>query len=207
MQIQSYKTIAKAATTEIIIKKSRFIGHAKPAITAEEAAAFVGGHKKIYRDASHNVWAYVLRNGQLRCSDDGEPQGTAGMPALDVLQKECLVDCVVVITRYFGGTLLGAGGLARAYSGACKAAIDAAGVITMAPTKILRVACEYGFYGKLQLLIPKFGGLVLGTDFGEKVLLELRLEAAQAEKFSAKLFDASNGILKTELISEGFSKT
>jgi len=202
---QPYKTIRAPGTAELVIKKSRFIGRIAPVTSAEEAMAFVREIKKRHWDASHHVWAYALRDGQRRCSDDGEPQGTAGLPALEVLQKEELVDCAAVITRYFGGTKLGAAGLCRAYAGACKAAIEAAGVVTMAPTQTLRVACDYSFYGKLQTLVPLFEGLILSTDFGERVVLELRLEAGQAERFRAKLVDASNGIVKAEVIAEGFA--
>ena len=202
---QTYKTIAAPGTDECVIKKSRFIGRALPVTTAEEAAAFVAELKRKHWDASHNVWAYALRDGQRRYSDDGEPQGTAGMPVLDVLQKEGLVDCVVVITRYFGGTLLGAAGLVRAYAGACKAAIDAAGIVTMAPTKTLQIKSDYSFYGKLQTLVPLFEGVVLSTDFGEHVTMELRLEAGQAERFCEKLIDSSNGVVHAEVVAEGFA--
>ena len=202
---QAYRTIAALGTDECVIKKSRFIGRALPVTTAEEAMAFVGELKRRHWDASHNVWAYVLRDGQRRYSDDGEPQGTAGMPALDVLQKEGLMDCVVVITRYFGGTLLGAAGLVRAYAGACKAAIDAAGVVTMAPTKTLQIKSDYSFFGKLQTLVPLYDGVVLSTEFGERVVTELRLEAGQAERFCEKLVDASNGTVRAEVVAEGFA--
>jgi len=202
---QPYKTILTPGTAELVIKKSRFIGRITPVASTEEATAFVQEMKKRHWDASHNVCAYSLRDGNVRCSDDGEPQGTAGLPALDVLQKEALLDCAVVVTRYFGGTKLGAAGLCRAYAGACKAAIDAAGVVIMAPTKTLRVACDYSFYGKLQILVPLFEGLVLDTDFGERVIMELRLEANQAERFRAKLIDASNGIYRAEVVAEGFA--
>ena len=202
---QAYKTIPALGTDECVIKKSRFIGQVLPVTTAEEATAFVSEIKRKHWDARHNVWAYVLRDGQRRYSDDGEPQGTAGMPVLDVLQKGGLMDCVVVVTRYFGGVLLGASGLVRAYTGACKAAIDAAGIVTMAPTKTLQIKSDYSFYGKLQTLVPLYDGVVLNTEFGEQVVTELRLEAGQAEQFSAKLVDASNGIVHAEVVAAGFA--
>ena len=205
MDQEPYKTILGAGTGELAVKKSRFIGRATPATSADEAMAFVSEIKKRHWDAAHNAWAYVLRGGQMRCSDDGEPQGTAGMPALDVLRKEGLADCAVVITRYFGGALLGAAGLARAYAGACKAAIGAAGAVKMAPAKTLRVVCDYGFYARLQTLAHLFGGLVLDTGFGERVVLEVRLETGQAALFCGKLIDASNGTVRAEVIEEGFA--
>ena len=131
--MQEYKTIGARASDEFVEKKSRFIGHICPVTMQQEALDFIQSLKTKYWDATHNVYAYVLRDGQIRrYSDDGEPQGTAGIPTLDVLLKEGLTDCCVVVTRYFGGTLLGAGGLVRAYSHACKLAVDAGGVVTMA---------------------------------------------------------------------------
>ena len=121
--MDGYRTIRTAASAEFVEKKSRFIGHICPVTTQEEANEFIRQKKSEYWDATHNVYAYVLREGQTRrYSDDGEPQGTAGIPTLDVLLKEDLTDCVVVVTRYFGGTLLGTGGLVRAYSHGSKIA-------------------------------------------------------------------------------------
>ena len=118
---------AKSASAEFIERKSRFIGYIAPVSSEEEARAFIAAIREKHADATHNVWACLLRGGAVaRCSDDGEPQGTAGLPTLDVLRKSGLDDCVVVVTRYFGGILLGAGGLTRAYSAAAKAAVDAA---------------------------------------------------------------------------------
>lgn len=122
----SYRTITKEADAEFTERRSRFIGHAMPVSSEEDALAFVAMIKEQHGDATHNVWAYNLKNGRQRYSDDGEPQGTAGPPVLEVLQKERLVDAAVVVTRYFGGVLLGAGGLVRAYSHGAKLALEAA---------------------------------------------------------------------------------
>jgi len=202
----AYQTVARMAEAELVVKKSRFIGRIAPAHTAEAAAAFVSIVRAKHWDASHNVWAYSLREGQARrYSDDGEPQGTAGVPALDTLLKREIVDCVAVVTRYFGGTLLGTGGLTRAYGQAASTAIEAAGVITMAPCRVLRVACDYGFYGALQRLIPAFGGTVLDTQFAGEVIVTLRLRTEQADAFVAQLAERSNGRVQAALIREEFA--
>ena len=137
-----YTTIEREAVAEFEEKKSIFIGHALPVRTEDEAAAFVKELKNKYRDATHNVYAYVLGDGTVqRYSDDGEPQGTAGMPVLDVIRKSGCTDTAVVVTRYFGGTLLGAGGLVRAYSHAAKLALDEAHVITYEKYAVLKLVC------------------------------------------------------------------
>ena len=126
--MKDYITLNQRAQDEFVERKSRFIGTATPVSTQEEAIAFIDEMRSKYWDATHNVYAYILRDGTKRYSDDGEPQGTAGVPVLDVLQKEGLTDLCVVVTRYFGGILLGAGGLVRAYSHGAKIAVDAAGI-------------------------------------------------------------------------------
>ena len=201
----SYLTLPAPATAEIIIKKSRFIGLAAPLRSADEASALLAQVKKTHWDASHNVWAYSLREGGLRrYSDDGEPQGTAGLPVLDVLQKRGLVDCAVIVTRYFGGTLLGAGGLVRAYSQAAGAAIDAAGVITMALCSTIRVRCDYSFYGRLQGLVPAGGGVVTGTEFAQGVTLTFYAPNETAPRLAAQIIDASNGGAVCEAVGEAY---
>lgn len=205
--MSSYLTLAGPAQAEIIIKKSRFIARAVPVQSAGEAAAFVAEVKSAHWDATHNVWAYALREGQLRrYSDDGEPQGTAGLPTLDVLQKQSLVDCAVVVTRYFGGTLLGAGGLVRAYSQAAKEAVEAAGIVTMALCALLRVRCEYGFYGRLQSLVPEAGGVITAVEFAEGVTLDLRIRGEDAPSFLAAVTDASHGCAVCEQLGEEFAQ-
>ena len=202
----AYKTVACVSEAELIVKKSRFIGRAAPAHTAEAAMAFVAIVRAKHFDASHNVWAYSLREGQSRrFSDDGEPQGTAGLPVLDTLLKQELLDCVVVVTRYFGGTLLGTGGLTRAYGQAASAAIEAAGTVSMTPCKVLRVTCDYGFYGALQRLIPAFGGTVLDTQFADSIAVVLRLCSENAEAFCLQLAEKSNGRVRAEHLREEFA--
>ena len=144
----SYKTVQLETCDEFTEKRSRFIGYIKPVQTEEEAIAFIQSIKTKHWDARHNVYAYCLREGQIkRYSDDVEPQGTAGIPTLDVLLKTGVTDVVVVVTRYFGGILLGGGGLVRAYSHATRLAVEKAQVITMAVCKLCALTCDYNQYG------------------------------------------------------------
>lgn len=149
--------------------------------------------------------AFRLRGGLERYSDDGEPQGTAGIPVLDVLRKQGVVDCAVVVTRYFGGTLLGAGGLVRAYSHAAALALSAAGVVTMARCAILAFSCDYGSYGRLSGCIPEWGGIVEDTQFGAAVSVRVRIRAEKAPAFCAKLTDAGNGRFQAVCTGECFA--
>ena len=154
-----YKTVLQEAQDDFVEKRSRFIGYARPVSTEAEALAFIAEKKSKHWDASHNVYAYILRDGGvMRYSDDGEPQGTAGIPVLDVLQKSGVTDVVVVATRYFGGILLGGGGLVRAYSHTASIALQAAGIVTMRECLMLEVLCDYGQYGRAAALVPECGG-------------------------------------------------
>lgn len=205
--MESYKTLEKSSSDEFIVKKSRFIGYAAPVKTNDEAVAFINSIKAKHRDATHNVYAYCLREGQIRrYSDDGEPQGTAGLPVLDVLLKEGVTDCAVVATRYFGGILLGASGLVRAYTNTAKIGIDSAGIITMAPCKIAEIVCDYNFYGRLQTIISSFGIITEDADFSAFVCLTLRIPEEMFEKFDAEVFDKSCGKTRCKVVAEKFSK-
>ncbi|MBR3755373.1 MAG: YigZ family protein [Clostridia bacterium] len=192
--MQEYLTVAKEAEDEFVVKHSRFIGYIKPVTTQDEAVEFINSKKSKHWDATHNVYAYILRDGQIRrYSDDGEPQGTAGIPVLDVLQKEGLTDCVVVVTRYFGGILLGGGGLVRAYSHAAKLAVDASGVIKMSMCVRAECECDYGYYGRLASLIPECGGIIESSDFTESVKVTFTMPQNLYGSFCAKLVDSSLG--------------
>lgn len=201
-----YKTIAAAAQAEIVIKRSRFIAHIQPVTDSRSAADFLAGIKAKHWDAAHNVYAYVLREGQTRrYSDDGEPSSTAGVPVLEVLLKEELTDCVVVVTRYFGGVLLGTGGLVRAYSQAAKAAVDAAETITMALCAQYTVACDYTVYGLLSALIPDYGGVTESTNFEQAVTVRFRIAVPDAPRLITALTDASAGQARCEKMGELFA--
>lgn len=205
--MSDYLTLKKEASDEFTEKRSRFIGYAKPVTTQEEATEFINSIRSKHWDATHNVYAYVLREGQSRrYSDDGEPSGTAGVPVLDVLLKENITDCVVVVTRYFGGIMLGAGGLVRAYSHASKIAVDAAGIIKMSVCSCMSVTCDYNFYGRLSSLIPEYGGVIEDTVFGENVTVYFYLPKINEGPFSAKLTDSSFGKFFAVKISEKYAE-
>ena len=200
-----YKTIKSASSDEFIVKKSRFIGYVKPVKTQEEALEFIAEIKSKHWDATHNVYAYTLKEGGIRrFSDDGEPQGTAGIPSLDVLLKEEVVDCCVVVTRYFGGIMLGAGGLVRAYSHGAKIALDAGGIITMSLCKIVKVVTDYNFYGRLVPLICEEGGIVEDTQFTDNVEVTFRIPEDKVPFFESRLVDVSCGKFHSEVIDEKF---
>ena len=206
--MQSYKTIKKAAEAQFVEKHSRFIGYIAPVTTADEANEFIASIKSKHWDATHNVPAYILREGNLkRYSDDGEPQGTAGVPVLSALEKAGLTDCVCVVTRYFGGTLLGTGGLVRAYSHAASIAVEAGGVVTRALCKKMRIKCDYGFYGKLSPMILEAGGVVENTVFADSVDIDFYIESSLAGKLNADIVEASNGRYKAEITGEEYADT
>lgn len=202
-----YQTLKKEAQDEFVEKRSRFIGYAKPVRTAEEATAFIASIRAKHWDAAHNVYAYVLRDGQSRrYSDDGEPSGTAGVPVLDVLLKENLTDCVVVATRYFGGVLLGAGGLVRAYSHTSKIAVEAAGVVKMSLCSVMKLTCDYSLYGKIPALLAQFGGVAENTQFAENVTVFFYLPKSMEGLFCETLTDVSFGNAAAVKISEKFAE-
>ena len=203
--MKEYITVEHRYDEEYIINKSRFIGYCCPVTSQEEAVAFINEIRKRHSDATHNVYAYMIRSPEYsRYSDDGEPQGTAGMPVLDVIKKNGLTDVCVVVTRYFGGILLGAGGLVRAYSHSAKIAVEGAEIIHMSPCSVLKVICDYGFYGRLSTLVPEFGGIIEETDFGENVTLVFRLQTKDEEAIRKELTEASFGRVSAEKTGEKF---
>ena len=186
-------------------KRSEFIGHVWRVESEEEARAHIEATKKKHYDARHNCWCYIIKDGPVRYSDDGEPQGTAGIPVLDVLEKTGVTDCAVVVTRYFGGIMLGAGGLVRAYSHSASIAVAAGGIVTRAMCARLKVTCDYYFYGKLSSLVPENGGVIEDTIFEDNVTLVFRMPLEIIDGFNAKLIDVSNGRYKAEKTEEFFA--
>ena len=176
---------------EFYEKKSHFIGRLWPVETEEAALEKIQQMKKQHYDATHNCWAYIIKDGAVRFSDDGEPGGTAGMPMLQVLQREGLYNCVCVVTRYFGGILLGAGGLVRAYTKGAKIAVDAAGKSMKRVWSCLYVPCPYTFYERVKLEVAAWGGIIRSTEFGAEVELEILVPEAQAQPFLERLVDLS----------------
>ena len=176
---------------EFYEKKSHFIGRLWPVETEEAALERIQQMKKQHYDATHNCWAYIIKDGAVRFSAAGEPGGTAGMPMLQVLQRERLYNCVCVVTRYFGGILLGAGGLVRAYTKGAKIAVDAAGKSMKRVWSVLYVPCPYTFYERVKLEVAAWGGIIRSTEFGAEVELEILVPEAQAQPFLDRLIDMS----------------
>ena len=200
--LSNYLTVKTEADYTFTEKKSRFIGYVKPCKTESDAIDFVNFIKKKHSDARHNVYAYVLReNNKQRYSDDGEPQGTGGLPVLEVLTKKEITDVCVVVTRYFGGILLGTGGLTRAYSEGCKGAIENSGIIEMTECDCFSIDCDYGFYNTLQSILLKFSVGIDESSFSENVKLSCYINSADyhkliieiTEKFSGKIVPINNG--------------
>ena len=181
---------------EFYEKKSHFIGRVWPVETEEEALARIQEMKKQHYDATHNCWAYIIKDGAVRFSDDGEPGGTAGMPMLQVLQREGLYNIVCVVTRYFGGILLGAGGLVRAYTKGAKIAVDAAGKSMKRVWTALYIPIPYSYYERVKLEVEAFGGILRDTQFGADIELEVLMPEAQAQPFLDRLTDLSAGTIE-----------
>ena len=202
--MDEYLVPSEYGEDEFIEKKSRFIGRIWPVETEEEALARIQEMKKKHYDATHNCWAYIIRDGAVRFSDDGEPGGTAGMPMLQVLQREGLYNVVCVVTRYFGGILLGAGGLVRAYTKGAKIAVDAAGKSMKRVWTVLYVPCPYSFYERVRLEAEAFGGIVRKADFGAEVELELLFPEAKTQEFLDRLTDMTAGTVESMEIGQEY---
>ena len=176
---------------EFIEKRSRFIGRVWLTETEEEALSKIKEMREKHWDATHNVYAYIIRDGATRFSDDGEPGGTAGMPVLQVLQREALFNVTCVVTRYFGGILLGAGGLVRAYAHSAKIAVDAAGRSMQRVWTNICLPCPYAWYERMKLELAAFGGVVKATDFGADICMDVLLPEANATPFLTRVRDLS----------------
>lgn len=187
---------------EYVEKRSRFLGKVRCVTTEEEARAFIDAMKKQYHDARHNCWCYVLNSGAVRYSDDGEPQGTAGQPMLGVFQKEGVTDVVCVVTRYFGGVLLGAGGLCRAYTKSAKDALDAAGISVVRRWTELKVPCPYSLFAQVGQEVESAGGVVTDTEYAADVTLTVLLREGTEDSFQRRLLDLSAGTITAEVTGE-----
>ena len=200
-----YYIPTEAAEAELVEKRSRFIGQVRPVETEEEARAFVEQVKKKHYDARHNCWCYRLRDGGVeRYSDDGEPQGTAGQPMLNVFQREEVTNVVCVVTRYFGGVLLGAGGLVRAYTQSAKDALDAAGVSVVRRWVEAAVPCPYSFFDRVKLEVEAHGGVLGETEYAAEVTVHALLPEGQVEAFSARMTELTAGGTEVQILGEAF---
>lgn len=203
--MKSYKTIHHRSKFEYEDRKSVFIGEALPVQNETEALAFLESVKKTYPDARHHVYAYVVReNSIMRFSDDGEPQGTAGIPILDIIKKRGLTDIAVVVTRYFGGTLLGTGGLVRAYSASALGAIKEAKIITYDLYTQITISISYSDYQKLSGVFEEFEFRTDDTDFGANVEILGRVTSVKVEDFSKRIVEVTSGRSNIEILGEKF---
>ena len=202
-----YRTVADAATASFTEKKSEFIGNIAPCKTEEEAIAFIQEIRRQHRKANHNCYAYILRNNNtMRHSDDGEPGGTAGAPMLEVLKKEGLTDVCCVVTRYFGGIMLGAGGLVRAYTEGAKIAVDAAQIKEMRMAERLRLTLDYSLYGRIGAALSELDVRVSKEDFAADVTLTVYIAEEKSRELSARLTDICCGkIIIESLGSEEYN--
>ena len=193
------------ATAEVVEKRSRFIGHIWRVASEEGDRACIEAARKQYHDARHNCWCYRIREGKLlRYSDDGEPQGTAGQPMLNVFQREEVTNVCCVVTRYFGGVLLGAGGLTRAYTKGAKDALDAVGISTMSLWTVWDVPCTYPLFERVKLDIAACGGVVRDAEYGADITLRAAFPAGGAERFAQRLTELSAGSLTMTAAGEEF---
>lgn len=203
--MSDYKTVSRSGCDEFVEKRSRFIGYCSPVTTQEQALEFIEKIKSKHWDAKHNVYAYILREGGIkRYSDDGEPQGTAGVPVLDVMQKMNITDAVVVVTRYFGGILLGAGGLVRAYSHGAKLAVEAAKPAVMELCDNSELKCSYNQYGRVSTIIAQQGGVVADSVFTDEVELKFYVKKGSLDRINKELAAATCGEVEAHSQSESY---
>lgn len=202
--MEEYLVPSKDAITEFNERRSRFIGHIWVTDTEAEALERIKAMREQHWDATHNVYAYIIKDGATRYSDDGEPQGTAGMPVLEVLRREGLNNVCCVVTRYFGGILLGAGGLVRAYAKSAKDAVDAAGISVKRVWNRIEIPCPYNLYERISRETAAFDGITDDTQFGADVCLTVLLPAKNTQAFLARLADLSGGKVSGSILNEEY---
>ena len=202
--MEDYLVPRGVGQAEYIEKKSRFLGGVYPVTSEQEAKEILERVRKQHYDARHNCWCYILKSGQKRYSDDGEPQGTAGQPMLNVFEREGVVDVLCIVTRYFGGILLGAGGLCRAYTKAAKDALDAAGISQMQPWLRQQITVPYALFERAKLLIAAQDGAVEDAQYGADILITYRIPEGADERLRTALREASSGSVIPSLLEEIF---
>ena len=202
--MEDYLVPRGVGQAEYIEKKSRFLGGVYPVTSEQEAKEILERVRKQHYDARHNCWCYILKSGQKRYSDDGEPQGTAGQPMLNVFEREGVVAVLCIVTRYFGGILLGAGGLCRAYTKAAKDALDAAGISKMQPWVRQQITVPYALFELAKLLIAAQEGTVEDAQYGADILITYRIPEGADERLRTALREASSGSVVPSLLEEIF---
>lgn len=202
--MKQFRVPYEPAESEFAEKRSRFIGHIWPVETEEEAQAHIKAMESQYYDARHNCWCYLIGDNIVRYSDDGEPQGTAGQPMLKVFQRENVTNVCCVVTRYFGGILLGAGGLTRAYSRSAKETLSAAGAATMGLWRQVRLQCPYPLLERVKLEIGTWGGLIDNTEYGADVTVTASMPEDGAERLQDRLTELSAGRITLQVLGENY---
>ena len=203
IELKPYRTVRADSETEYVINRSRFIGRCFAVTEEAQALAILERIKKQHWDATHNCFAYRLRSGAARYSDDGEPQGTAGLPMMEVLKKRDLYDLLVISTRYFGGILLGAGGLVRAYTRSTSDAVDAAGLMDMLPCTGFRLRVEYPYWNGVQSVFERFGALD-HADYSDAIDCVFRCRSDRADAFLKALTERTEGRVQAHPFEEGY---
>ena len=201
---QEYRVPAGFGEAEFVEKRSRFIARVWRCDCEADALARAAEMREKHWDASHNVFAYIIRGGATRYSDDGEPQGTSGQPTLAVFQNGHISNVCCVVTRYYGGIQLGAGGLVRAYSKAAKMALDNAGLSMMRQWRVLLIPCPYALYERVRALVTACGGVVESTEFGAEVMMEALVPVAAAPECAQRLADVSAGSIEAAVVDTVF---
>ena len=202
--VSTFRVPYEPSESEFVEKRSRFISHLWPVESEEEAQFYIREMKKEYYDARHNCWCYLIGQNVMRYSDDGEPQGTAGQPMLKVFERENVTNVVCVVTRYFGGILLGAGGLTRAYAKGAKDALSVAGAATMGLWTKVKIPCTYPLFERVKLEIAALDGIVDDTEYGADICLKVSLKAECVEAMQQRLTELSAGALTLEVKGEEF---
>ena len=202
--MNEYRIPASPGESELTEKRSRFLGHVRMVESEEEAKAFIAEMKRKYYDARHNCWCYAVRSGAERYSDDGEPQGSAGIPMLEVLRRRGVTNAVCVVTRYFGGVLLGTGGLLRAYTQSTADALDAAGVAVVRAWTEAEARCSYAQAERMKTEAAALGAVTEDVVYGADVTLKLLIPREKTEAVKARLFDASAGSVRLAVTGGSF---
>ena len=202
--MNEYRIPASPGESELTEKRSRFLGHVRMVESEEEAKAFIAEMKRKYYDARHNCWCYAIRDGAERYSDDGEPQGSAGIPMLEVLRRRGVTNAVCVVTRYFGGVLLGTGGLLRAYTQSAADALDAAGIAVVRAWTEAEARCSYAQAERMKTEAAALGAVTEDVVYGADVTLKLLIPQEKTEAVKARLFDASAGSVRLAVTGGSF---
>ena len=200
--MSEYFVPAGSGEAEFVEKRSSFLGHVRFAETEDKAREFINEMKKKHYDARHNCWCYIIRGGAVRYSDDGEPQGTAGLPMLEVFKREGVENVVCVVTRYFGGVLLGTGGLLRAYTKSAKDALDAAGIAAVRRWVKLEAACPYSLLERMKTECLALEGAVSDVEYGADVRMTFLLPESKAEAFRDRVTELSAGQSSAKAVGE-----